>query len=117
MYRHIKSTFNLPDYTNLKSCGLPDWENPTSVSSFPYTAPEDGFYHGVYPANQWLDAPLGIDGVAVYSYKNPTATTGFNINLSSFVKKGDQITGTNMARGEFYPMKGTDRPSYYCIKY
>ena len=86
------------------------------MSSFPYTAQQDGFVRTTASATQWMDTNLSIEDRTLFSYKNPTTITGFNICFSQFIKKGQILKGSSMTAAYFYPAQKMPA-TIQCIKY
>lgn len=120
------TTFNIPDYTDLKKAGLPDYDNVQTLSSgtgnYNGTAPADG-YISARSYGAWANVSITINSVRVDGNRSSSSDQYGRAGGLVPVKKGDTISiGRTSSSGDnqgvyFYPMKGTDRPSHYCIKY
>lgn len=120
------TTFNIPDYTELKHAGLPDYDNvqvlTTGTGGYTGTASEDG-YISARSYGAWANVAIEINNVRVDGNRASSGDQYGRAGVLVPVKKGDSITVVRQtttaddAGVYFYPMKGTDRPSNYCIKY
>lgn len=114
------STFNLPDYTNVRDGAFFDYSTryqlATNVSD--YTMTEDG-YIWVSGRNigAWDTLKLDINGNRVLNDRNAYRDNKYPANVFAIVSKGDVLHISPNEDVYFYPAKGTKRPSNYCIKY
>ena len=120
---HQILTFNLPDYTDPKSCGLPNTTNGINIgSNNTYTFTTDGWLvltTNVAGSIQYTSDKYTADQYSPFIYgclcPNGAAASNFYP-----VHKGETVTKTFGAgnwRAEFYPGEKQGVPTNYCIKY
>lgn len=114
------STFNLPDYTNVRDGAFYDYNSymqvATNVKS--YTATEDGYiYVSGRNIGSWDTLWLNVNGKRVAQDRNAYNDGNYPACVFAVVSKGDVITLSFNENIYFSPAKGVKRPSYYCIKY
>ena len=118
------TTFNIPDYTNLRNGATPDWDSIILFGSAgawsSYTAPSDGFFLLVsgadavnYLNNNYVRADIYFSGYSIRA-------GGYGACSFVEVSEGTVITkqssnGANYAY--FVPYKGNAPPDNYIIKY
>lgn len=107
------SSFNIPDFTNLKKWGEPDWTNAQSIA-FPYTATNNGYILRNQTPNSWCHLDIGATGIQSYS-----GASGNSTSTIIPARKGNQFA-RNSSSGTWYayfiPLKGNETPTNYCIK-
>lgn len=126
------TTFNLPDYASVRSAGIPDYTNGTSITlanGTSFTAPEDGIV---------VISAVGLSSGAIEFVTikdqndvdvlpdvvgNYGALRSGNYSVASTIvdlPKGYKFYINTIVNGAFcyfYPYKGSVPPENYCIKY
>lgn len=121
------TTFNIPDYTDLKHAGFPDYDNKQALVTGTgnltnWTATADGFI-SARSYGAWANVSVTVNSERIDGNRSSSNDQYGRAGVFFPVKKGDIITisrttttGDNQGI-DFFPVKGTDRPSHYCIKY
>lgn len=95
---------------------MPDYDHPTSISTFnssnPYTATKDGLFKAVTGRS----CELYVNGAEAYYAGVAGGSVSQAWAMTVFVSKGDVITTdvSSTVRVEFFPMKTNKN---WCIKY
>ena len=117
------TTFNLPDYSNVKVSGMPDYTAGVDIHSYTsssnqFTAPSDGLLCIINES--YYENDFYIDGVIVTKDNSASQYERESVNLP--ISKGQKFYAAGLAASanyvsHFYPFIGNTPPSNYMIKY
>lgn len=113
------TTFNIPDYTDVRIGGIPDYSRGVSYSNATHTFSEDGFYisNTSHTQNQWPNQQLNINNNNIIRTYASTNDSAGQLSYQVLINKDFSYTFQGRGTGTFYPFVKPNIPTNFCIKY